>query len=104
MTMGGRKRTSWKPGQSGNPKGRPPGIVETKPRGLMRQLFDDALDANTRQRTVQTLQDVLTDRRRVIDALTLGARLTREIGLGSDEGSARVTIIFKSPLRPEKLR
>jgi hypothetical protein len=60
-------------------------------------------DPETRRQAIQQLKANLTGRRTVVPALEFAARVNREIGLGSDQ-QAGVRIVFKTNVRPERLR
>jgi len=105
--------TSFKPGQSGNPRGRPRGIQETRPRNSVRAAWNAVTD-----RYPKLVEDVIYEglsrgRKqgrmpgRPLDALpfvTLGARVNREIGADPGQVSRPVTIIVNTNVDPMKLR
>lgn len=94
---------SWQPGQSGNPKGRPPGIKEALPRGLMARIWLAAAEANEEQ-IRQIAVELLTNRRTALAAMELVARLGREIGPGVEGPVQPATIILSGALDPSRVR
>ena len=90
----------FKPGQSGNPGGRPKGVKTYR----FAQLFIEAMNKPTADETVVALRACFRSRKRVLEAIVAAGRFTKEIGLGSEDAPIGVTIVFTSPLRKEKLR
>lgn len=80
--------------------GRPKG---SKTFAVRECLAEAITDPETRRRAIEQLKANLTGRRSVVPALEFAARVNREIGLGSDQ-QAGVRIIFKTNVRPERLR
>ena len=90
----------FKPGQSGNPGGRPKGLKTYR----FARLFFEAINKPTEEETIKALRACFRSPKRVLEALTTAGRFTKEIGLGSEDAPVGVTIVFTSPLRKEKLR
>lgn len=96
-----RRGRPFRPGQSGNPGGRPKGA------GTLiynvRDLFARAIkNEEVEAEAIKRLEESLKNRRSILPTLELAARLNREIGLGSGEAPTGVTIIFESNIRPPK--
>lgn len=94
----GKPGRGFRPGKSGNPGGRPKGY---KPYAI-RQLFAEALAA-MKPEVLEVLKAALVDAKRHLPALELAARLSKEIGLGSDQQLAGVTIVVVG-VDPQALR
>ena len=90
----------FKPGQSGNPGGRPKGLKTYR----FARLFFEAINKPTEEETIKALRACFRSPKRVLEALTTAGRFTKEIGLGSEDAPVGVTIVFTSPLRKENLR
>ncbi len=88
---------------SGNPGGRPkgaPALIYS-----VRQLVAEALsDPEVWKGARTTLQESFKARKSVVPALEFAARVNREIGLGSDQQAAGVTIIVQTNIRADRLR
>ena len=73
-------RTSFQPGRSGNPAGRPPGSKDVIPR--VRELVNAVLEGN-----VVAIRDAyrraVTSPKTVLQCLELAAKLNKEVGPGS---------------------
>ena len=73
--------TSFKPGQSGNPGGRPKGSPTLA--FAIRALVAEALaDEATRASALAQFKALLTSRKSVLAALEFAAKINREIGAG----------------------
>jgi hypothetical protein len=75
-----RNLRPWKPGQSGNPNGRPraPRFSEPEQHAILTALAG-ILDEGAQQAAIQAMQAVLTNTRTVLKALELYARLNGEL-------------------------
>lgn len=103
--MGRRTGTSWVKGQSGNPKGKPKGAKDKVPRGSVKQAFEEFINVRGGQRAmVDAISAGMRDKRRALGFLELAAKVFREVGPGSEAESRPITIVFESPLRPERLK
>ena len=91
---------TYKPGQSGNPGGRPKGLKTYR----FARLFIEAMNKPTEAETLAALRACFRSPKRVLEAMVSAGRFTKEIGLGSEDAPIGVTIVFTSPLRKEKLR
>jgi len=102
MPRGGRRSsTSFKPGRSGNPSGRPKGSKDVMPR--VRDLFNRVMEGST-EAAEAALQRALTSPRTVLACLELGAKLNREIGQAAGDGASGAPIvIFASNVQVGKL-
>ena len=71
----------WKPGQSGNPKGRPraPRFSERDQHAILTALAG-ALGKGDQRDSIKAMQAALTNRRTVLQALELCARVNGELG------------------------
>lgn len=91
------------PGQSGNPKGRPPGIKDRLPRGFVARLVLATLEANEAA-ACEAFRRMLTNPRQVRDALELAGRLNKEIGAAALDALPTATITVYTNLDPNALR
>jgi len=75
-----RNLRPWRPGQSGNPKGRPraPRFTE-RDRHVIVAALAGVFDETTRRAAIKVLRAALTTRRTVLKALELAARLNGEL-------------------------
>jgi len=90
-------------GHSGNPGGRPRGAKTIAYN--VREVVGEAInDPGVRKQVIEQVKGNLQNRKTVLPALEFAARLNREIGLGSGEAPAGVTIIFESNIRPRAPR
>jgi len=93
--------TSFKPGRSGNPGGRPKGSKTYAIRELVAQALADPA---TREAAIAEFRTVLCRSKTVVTRMEFAAKVNREIGLGAGETAGNVTIIFQSNVDPMKLR
>jgi hypothetical protein len=82
----------FRPGESGNPGGRP---SRSKTFAVREYVAEAITDPETRRQAIEQLKANLTGRRSVVPALEFAARVNREIGLGSDQ-AAGVTISIRT--------
>jgi uncharacterized protein DUF5681 len=94
-------RTSFKSGQSGNPKGRPKGAKNIAP--TIRSIIDGVLEGNIEDVKAAYLASLL-NRKTVQNGLELAAKVKREIGPGSEELSRPITVINNNGWDAMKLR
>jgi hypothetical protein len=94
--------TSFKPGQSGNPKGRPPGIKEALPRGAFKAAYDRVLakDPQLLDTVIRAGLKGQPKARNAVPFLELGAKLGKEIGGNAAEDSRPVIFHFHTNLNP----
>jgi uncharacterized protein DUF5681 len=85
----------WKPGQSGNPNGRPrvPRFSERDQHTIL-TAFSGALGEETQRAAIKAMQAVLANPRTVLKALEFGARLNGELD------SSYRTCLPSTPLGP----
>jgi len=76
-----RNLRPWKPGESGNPRGRPraPRFSERDQHAILTALAG-ALGESSQRAAIKTMQAVLTNSQKVLKALELCARLNGELG------------------------
>jgi len=76
-----RNLRPWKPGQSGNPNGRPrvPRFSERDQHTIL-TAFSGALGEETQRAAIKAMQAVLANPRTVLKALELCARVNGELG------------------------
>ncbi|MGH7310068.1 MAG: DUF5681 domain-containing protein [Candidatus Rokuibacteriota bacterium] len=98
MCRRGVRRTTWEPGKSGNPRGRPTGIKEALPRGLVKRLVLETLQESEAEAKA-SYRRMLGNARTVGQALDLAAKLNKEIGSGAIEDMKPVVINFHSNVR-----
>ena len=71
----------WRPGQSGNPRGRPPALRLTlREQLLILEALSRAADETVRQRAIEAFRACITNPRTSLKALELVARLNGELG------------------------
>jgi len=88
----------FKPGQSGNPGGRPKGAKTYAIRELVAQALADPA---TRAAAIAEFSKALTRSKSVISAMEFAAKVNREIGAGSGQPEpSGVTIICQSNVDP----
>jgi hypothetical protein len=91
--------TSFKPGVSGNPKGRPKGIQETRPRGYLRTAIDTVMAAD-RKKLVDAIRHGLEDKRSAYAFVELIGKVGKEIGGNAAEDARPVIFHFHTNLNP----
>lgn len=95
--------TSFKPGNRGNPKGRPPGIKETRPRGYLRAAIDTVMAADPKKLTA-AIRRGLEDKRYAHAFAELIGKVGKEIGGSAADGDARPVVFhFHTNLNPMAL-
>ncbi len=95
--------TSFKPGQSGNPKGRLPGIKETRPRGYLRAAIDTVMAAGPKKLTA-AIRRGLEDPRYAHAFAELIGRVGKEIGGSAADGDTRPVVFhFHTNFNPMAL-
>jgi hypothetical protein len=94
--------TSFKRGQSGNVKGRPPGIKETRPRGYLRAAIDTVMTADPKKLTT-AIRRGLEDPRYAHAFAELIGKVTKEIGGSAAEDTRPVVFHFHTNLNPMAL-
>lgn len=95
-----KRDSRFKPGQSGNPGGRPKGSKTYAIRELVAQAL---ADPETREAVIAEFRRALTRSKTVISAMEFAAKVNREIGLGSNELTGGVTIVMNTSFDPRKL-
>jgi len=85
-----KKLRPWKPGQSGNPNGRPraPKFTERDQHTILTAL-SGALAEETQRAAIKAMQAVLANPRTVLKALELRARLNGELDLSPQMSSGK---------------
>src|SRR5262245_13696289 len=83
----------FKPGQSGNPGGRPKG---SKTYAIRELLAETLADPATRAAAIAEIRRALGRSKTVIPAMEFAAKVNREIGLGNSEPPGRVTMIVNT--------
>jgi hypothetical protein len=83
-------RTSFQPGRSGNPGGRPKGSRDLMPK--VRDLVNAVL-RNNQSDAEEALRRALVNPRHVLAVVELAAKLNREIGAGTGEGGLTPLLI-----------
>lgn len=78
-------------GVSGNPGGRPKGIVEPIPRGYVKRLVLGVIQCDE-ERVRRALLTAATSHRTVVTVLDHAAKLNKEIGTGADGGGGNTVI------------
>ena len=73
-------RTSFKPGRSGNPRGRRPGSKDAIPR--VRELVNAVLENNV-EAIREAYRRAVTSSKTVLQGLELAAKLNKEVGPGA---------------------
>ena len=88
-----RNLRPWKPGQSGNPKGRPraPRFTERE-QHAMRAALAGALGEGRQRDAVKAMQAVVTHPRTVLKALEFYARLNGELDSSHRDGFSEATL------------
>ena len=89
-------RTSFKPGRSGNPKGRTPGSKDAIPR--VRELVNAVLEHNVAP-IREAYRRAVTSPKTVLACLELAAKLNKEVGpgaiaIGSEGADGPVKVIL----------
>jgi hypothetical protein len=94
--MPGRGRP-FQPGDRANPRGRPRGVKETAPRGLIKKLTLGALEGNE-QAVRAALEHAATNPKSVVQVLDLAAKLNKEVGHQADgrSGETHFHIAYRS--------
>jgi hypothetical protein len=90
---------SFRPGVSGNPKGRPKGIQETKPRGYLRAAID-AVMATDPKKLIAAIRRGLDDPRYAHGWAELIAKVGKEIGADAAHDTKPVIFHFHTNLNP----
>ena len=82
-----RNLRPWKPGQSGNPNGRPraPKFSERDQHAILAALAG-ALGEDARRAAINAMRAALTNARTVVKALELGAKLNGELDSSRNSG------------------
>ena len=90
---------SWKPGQSGNPKGKPVGTKDSSP--SVRDIVNMVVAGQTIEEVMAAYRKSAVNAKSVLHALELKAKVNREIGNGHSlqieqdaDGTVRVTLIW----------
>ncbi len=91
--------TSFKPGKSGNPKGRPPGIKEARPRGYVKAAIDAVMAADARLLKTAILSG-LKDRREARGWAELIAKIGKEVGTDAAHDTKPVVFHFYTNFNP----
>ena len=94
--------TSFKPGQSGNPNGRPPGIQETRPRGYVKAAIDTVL-AKDPTLLPTAIRRGLKNEEYARGFVELVARVCKEIGGNPAQDPRPVIFHFHTNLNPMAL-
>ena len=98
-----RATSTFKPGQSGNPNGRPSGIKEALPRGAFKAAYDRVLakDPQLLDTVIRAGLKGQPKARNAVPFLELGAKLGKEIGAGRDAVDTQPVIFhFHTNLNP----
>jgi len=95
----------FKPGQSGNPKGRPPGIKETLPRGAFKAAYDRVLAKHPEllDTVIRAGLQGQPKARNAVPFLELGAKLGKEIGADAQGDTRPIVFNFHTNLNPMAL-
>jgi len=91
--------TSFKSGKSGNPKGRPPGIKEARPRGYVKAAIDAVMAADARLLKTAILSG-LKDRREARGWAELIAKIGKEVGTDAAHDTKPVVFHFYTNFNP----
>jgi hypothetical protein len=94
--------TSFKPGKTGNPKGRPPGIKELRPRGYVKAAIDAVMAADATLLKNAILSG-LKDRREARGWAELIAKIGKEVGTDAAHDTKPVVFNFFTNLNPMAL-
>jgi hypothetical protein len=97
--------TSFKPGDRANPKGRPPGIKETLPRGAFKAAYDRVLAKHPEllDTVIRAGLQGQPKARNAVPFLELGAKLGKEIGADAAHDTRPVVFHFHTNLNPMAL-
>jgi hypothetical protein len=85
--------TSFKPGQSGNPKGKPKGAKDRLPRGMMRQLYAAAIEKK-HAKVVKLIEGYVVSEKYGLQAHELAGKLFKEIGPADAATAMKPTVII----------
>ncbi len=90
-----------RPGQSGNPGGRPKGLKVFS----VRRIFGEAMDdEKTHEGQVLAIRGCLTSQRRTIEAHIAAARVNKEVGIGSEQSGGGVQVFVQTNIKVGGLR
>ncbi len=99
--LGGVTGKGFRPGQSGNPGGRPKGL---KVFSVLRIVGEAMDDEKTHEGQITALRGCLTSQRRTIEAHILAARVNKEIGMGSEQSGGGVQVLVQTNITVGGLR
>lgn len=99
-------RNSWKPGQSGNPAGRPRGAKDKLPRGSVRLAFLDFLQhCDGRKKMRDAIEAAIMDQGKLgLGYMRLGAQVIDRIDHERKLLGQGALVLFNSPINPLTLR
>lgn len=88
-----RNATTFKPGKSGNPKGKPKGAKDRMPRGLLKQAIAVVM-AGEPKLIEDVIRRNLKDRKKDLQAVELIGKVTKEIGPTDAASALKPTVII----------
>ena len=95
--------TSWKPGHSGNPSGRPPGSKNKRPANI-KAIYEEFMEAyNGRELMVKSVERAFKDTKKLAlqrDHMDLAAKVLDR----ADDAQTPVTIVFGGNLNPDAMK